>query len=73
MNIILPDAFKDLFVYEYAKEHLYIKNQRSLFKITKNTILSFKEQNTSFDNLLKQRKDLTSEQMKTQYLIGDHE
>lgn len=73
VNIVLPNEFKDLFAYDYVSDHLYIKNQRSLFKITKNTILSFIDQNTSFDKIVNERSNLSPEQLKTQYLIKNYE
>lgn len=73
VNIVLPNEFKDLFAYDYASDHLYLKNQRSLFKITKNTILSFIDQNTSFDKIVNERSNLSPEQLKTQYLIKNYE
>lgn len=52
VNIILPDTFRNLFAYDYVNDHLFIKNQNSIFKITKNTIMSYQDHSTSFDQIV---------------------
>lgn len=72
VNIILPDAFKNLFAYDYVNEHLFIKNQNSIFKITKNTIMSYQEQSTSFDQIVLDRLKMEPEKAKIQYILQNN-
>lgn len=69
MNIILPDTFNELFVYDFVNNHLFIKNQKAMFKITKNTILSFKNNTFSYDQLKNAVETIGLEVAKYKYMI----
>lgn len=69
VNIILPDTFNELFVYDFVNNHLFIKNQKAMFKITKNTILSFKNNTFSYDQLKNAVETIGLEVAKYKYMI----
>lgn len=69
VNIILPDTFNELFVYDFVNNHLFIKNQKAMFKITKNTILSFKDNTFSYDQLKNAVETIGLDVAKYKYMI----
>lgn len=69
VNIILPDTFNELFVYDFVNNHLFIKNQKAMFKITKNTILSFKNNTFSYDQLKNAVETIGLDVAKYKYMI----
>lgn len=73
VNIILPDTFRNLFAYDYVNDHLFIKNQNSIFKITKNTIMSYQDYSTSFDQIVLDRAKMEPEKTKIQYILQNND